>query len=142
MRNACIEMQGLHINGADYCAYSDRHTFVNDKRSGTIDTTSFKAEILRYIDGAERVVATNRKNPGFNDNASAYNAYILEDNGGGEKRTRWYLGYVLPPGAEGARMKSKLASRAKSQGLVQDNKKANKQYTNGDIVWMEVLRFE
>lgn len=109
------------------------------KRSGeTQDTTSFKAIVLRYMENSDRVTATNRKTSNWNNNDSAYGGYVLEDNGGGENRTQWFLGYVV----DNESMKKKFSGRAKSLGLLQENKKNSKVYTNGDIVWMRVLSFE
>ena len=109
------------------------------KRSGeTQDTTSFKSIVLRYMENTDRVTATNRKTDNWNNNDSAYGGYVLEDNGDGEKRTQWFLGYVV----DNERMKKKFAGRAKSLGLLQENKKNSKIYTNGDIVWMRILSFE
>ena len=109
------------------------------KRSGkTQDTTSFKAIVLSYMENTDRVTATNRKTDNWNNNDSAYGGYVLEDNGGTEKRTQWFLGYVV----DNESMKKKFAGRAKSLRLLQENRKNSKVYTNGDIVWMRVLSFE
>ena len=108
------------------------------KRNGNIiDSSTFKSQILRYMENPDRVTATNRKQQN-NNNDSVYGGYVLEDNGGNEKRSQWFIGYVV----DNDSMKKKFAGRAKSLGLLQENKKNNKIYTNGDIVWLRVLSFE
>ena len=108
------------------------------KRNGNIiDSSTFKSQILRYMENPDRVTATNRKQ-NDNKNDSVYGGYVLEDNGGSEKRTQWFIGYVVDNNS----MKKKFAGRAKSLGLLQENKKNSKIYTNSDIVWMKVLSFE
>ena len=108
------------------------------KRNGNIiDSSTFKSQILRYMENPDRVTATNRKQNN-NQNASVLGGYVLEDNGGNEKRSQWFIGYVV----DNDSMKKKFAGRAKSLGLLQENKKNSKLYTNGDIVWVRVLSFE
>ena len=108
------------------------------KRNGNIiDSSTFKSQILRYMENPDRVTATNRKQQN-NNNDSVYGGYVLEDNGGNEKRSQWFIGYVV----DNDSMKKKFAGRAKSLGLLQENKKNSKIYTNGDIVWLRVLSFE
>lgn len=108
------------------------------KRNGDIiDSSTFKSQILRYMENPDRVTATNRTQ-NSNKNASVYGGYVLEDNGGSEKRSQWFIGYVVDNNS----MKEKFAGRAKSLGLLQENKKNSKLYTNGDIVWVRVLSFE
>ena len=108
------------------------------KRNGNIiDSSTFKSQILRYMENPDRVTATNRKQQN-NNNDSVYGGYVLEDNGGHEKRSQWFIGYVV----DNDSMKKKFAGRAKSLGLLQENKKESKIYTNGDIVWLRVLSFE
>ena len=108
------------------------------KRSGNIiDSTTFKSKILGHMENPDRVTATNRKQKD-NQNDSVHGAYVLEDNGSAQKRTQWFIGYVV----DNDSMKKKFAGRAKSLGLLQENKKDSKIYTNGDIVWMRVLSFE
>ena len=110
------------------------------KRNGNIiDSSTFKSQILRYMENPDRVTATNRKQNN-NQNASVLGGYVLEDNGGSnnEKRSQWFIGYVV----DNDSMKKKFAGRAKSLGLLQENKKNSKIYTNGDIVWLRVLSFE
>ncbi|MBQ9903209.1 MAG: type II secretion system protein [Synergistaceae bacterium] len=102
-----------------------------------INSTTFKSQILRYMENPDRVTATNRKQNN-NQNASVLGGYVLEDNGGNEKRSQWFIGYVV----DNDSMKKKFAGRAKSLGLLQENKKNSKLYTNGDIVWVRVLSFE
>lgn len=106
-------------------------------RGNIIDSSTFKSQILRYMENPDRVTATNRTQKD-NNKASVYGGYVLEDNGGNEKRSQWFIGYVV----DNDSMKKKFAGRAKSLGLLQENKKNSKIYTNGDIVWLRVLSFE
>lgn len=109
------------------------------KRSGNIiDSTTFKSKILGHMENPDRVTATNRKQ-NHNQNDSVHGAYVLEDNGGGQNRTQWFIGYVVKGDS---RMKEKFAGRAKSLGLLQTNSRNSALYTDGDIVWMKVLSLE
>lgn len=118
------------------------------KRDGkTQDTTSFKAELLRYLANSEAVTATNRKTS-YNDKYSVFGGYIVEDSGGTYKRTSWYVGYALPEGYAGEKMKEKFAGRAKTSGLINaigssvSRQNLDKPYVDGDIVWMKILSLE
>ena len=78
--------------------------------------------------------------------------YLLHDNDtntpgtgvqrGAKNRTAWYAGYTIPSGAMGDRIKRKLAGMAKSQGLLQMNRKVNNNtYTDAQQVWMLIIDF-
>ena len=78
--------------------------------------------------------------------------YLLHDNDtdtagtgvqqGATRRTAWYAGYTIPEGPTGDRIKRKLAGMAKSQGLLQKNRKMNNNtYTDNQQVWMLVIDF-
>lgn len=113
----------------------------------TQDTTSFKAELLRYLANSEAVTATNRKTS-YNDKDSVFGGYIVEDSGGTYNRTSWYVGYALPEGYAGEKMKEKFAGRAKTSGLINaigssvSRQNLDKPYVDGNIVWMKILSLE
>lgn len=113
----------------------------------TQDTTSFKAELLRYLANSEAVTATNRKTS-YNDKDSVFEGYIVEDSGKTYNRTSWYVGYALPEGYAGEKMKEKFAGRAKTSGLINaigsrvSRQDLDKPYVNGTIVWMKILSLE
>ena len=120
------------------------------KRNGKVqDSSSFKATILRYLSNSDSVVATHQST-NYNSEASAFDGYVVEDSGWYEnnKRTTWYIGYSLPDGYAGERLKAKFAGRAKTASLINsigNNTNKNdhdKPYVNGSIVWMKILKLE
>ena len=68
-------------------------------------------------------------------------AYRLEDNGNAENRDHWFIGYVISDGTtnDQSALRRKFASKAKSLGLLQNNKKNSPYYTDGNVVWMMIL---
>lgn len=76
--------------------------------------------------------------------------YLLHDNDtsggvgrGATTRTAWYAGYTIPMTSQGEKIKKKLASMAKSQGLLQDNRKttSDNAYRDSQQVWMMIIDF-
>ncbi len=108
----------------------------------TQDTTYFKEEVLKLMEDAGNITSGHRQTVQWNKSDKVNGGYFIEDNGGNQHRTKWFVGYTIPQTTEGNKIKEKLAGRAKMSGLLQTNYNNSPQYTNGDYVFMLILDLE
>ena len=105
--------------------------------------------VTKYIGNASQFKFDNTS---FSSKATE-GKYRFEDSGGVNKRSSWFVGYVLSASEKNSGVAQKLVGRAKSAHLLANqgttgetnvgkNKAEITPYAGGDIVWMKVLDFK
>lgn len=105
----------------------------------------FKASILNIIDGKDDSIKVSGSGYAAGIAPAVYDGYMLNDNdhqtGAKQKRSAWFVGYLVPQGLMGDLVRKKLAAMAKSQGLLSDKAKGCALYNGGEKVWMMMVDF-
>ena len=142
--------------------YYDKEKYVKDdiyritytKNNKTIHTlgdmmANDPGAVTKYIGNASQFKFDNTS---FSSKATE-GKYRFEDSGAANKRSSWFVGYVLSASEKNSGVAQKLVGRAKSAHLlanqgttggtnVGSNQAEITPYAGGDIVWMKVLDFK
>ena len=125
---------------------------IDNNPIGTNKHNGAKSFLARYLENGGDIKVSGTNTEGHKNYYSPIidDAYLVHDNdteggvgAGATKRTAWYVGYSIPQTSMGERVKKKLAGMAKSQGLLQSNRKTTTDNTYKDArqVWMLAIDF-